>query len=229
MTVAITDPKKLAASSEPAMSTATSGIVDGSTILASSTIIVNYGPNPSSPSSTDTITIPATDTTLSQVVDDINGDSSLGVTASTSTDSDGATHLVLTSKTSGTAGTINVTWSSVAFGSPTMTIVTGGNTNLTNLANVADTAVSGSLTPTEAYGAMVFQVGNTISDANAEVSASTSILQQLQQQQQSVSGVSLDEEASNLMLYQRAYEAAARAISTVDEMLKLAINMGAQR
>jgi flagellar hook-associated protein 1 FlgK len=42
-----------------------------------------------------------------------------------------------------------------------------------------------------------------------------------------VSGVSLDEEASNLLLYQRAYQAAAQAITTVSQMLETAINMGA--
>ncbi len=34
-----------------------------------------------------------------------------------------------------------------------------------------------------------------------------------------------DEEASNLLLYQRAYQAAAEAISTVNQMLETAINM----
>jgi DNA-binding response OmpR family regulator len=37
----------------------------------------------------------------------------------------------------------------------------------------------------------------------------------------------LDEEASNLLLYQRGYQAAAQAISAVNQMLQTAINMGA--
>jgi flagellar hook-associated protein 1 FlgK len=53
------------------------------------------------------------------------------------------------------------------------------------------------------------------------------MLQQLQQQDSSVSGVSLDEEASNLLLYQRAYQAAAQAITTVNQMLETVIDMGA--
>ena len=44
--------------------------------------------------------------------------------------------------------------------------------------------------------------------------------------QASISGVSLDEEASNLLLYQRAYQAAAQAINTVNQMLQTAIQMG---
>ena len=37
----------------------------------------------------------------------------------------------------------------------------------------------------------------------------------------------MDEEASNLLQYQRAYQAAAEAISTVNQMLQTAINMKA--
>ncbi len=104
---------------------------------------------------------------------------------------------------------------------------TGSNGNIANLTAVATQAVSNGMTPIQTYGNLVFQVGSSISNANAELSASNNVLQQLQQQQSSVSGVSLDEEASNLLLYQRAYQAAARAISTVDQMLQTAINMGA--
>ena len=103
----------------------------------------------------------------------------------------------------------------------------GSNGNIANLTAVATQAVSNGMTPIQTYGNLVFQVGSSISNANAELTASNNVLQQLQQQQQSVSGVSLDEEASNLLLYERAYQAAARAISTVDQMLQTAINMGA--
>ncbi len=104
----------------------------------------------------------------------------------------------------------------------------GSNGNIANLTAVSTQDVTNGMTPIQAYGNLVFQVGSSISNANADLSASTNVLQQLQQQQQSVSGVSLDEEASNLLLYERAYQAAARAISTVDQMLQTAINMGAQ-
>lgn len=103
----------------------------------------------------------------------------------------------------------------------------GSNGNIANLAAVATQTLANDMTPIQTYANLVFQVGSSISNANAELMASSNVLQQLQQQQSSVSGVSLDEEASNLLLYQRAYQAAARAISTVDQMLQTAINMGA--
>jgi flagellar hook-associated protein 1 len=43
-------------------------------------------------------------------------------------------------------------------------------------------------------------------------------------QRQAVSGVNMDEELSNLISYQRAYEAAARVVTIVDEMLDTIIN-----
>jgi flagellar hook-associated protein 1 len=46
----------------------------------------------------------------------------------------------------------------------------------------------------------------------------------LKDRRESVSGVSLDEEMTNLMRFQRAYQASARAMSTTDEMLDILIN-----
>lgn len=103
----------------------------------------------------------------------------------------------------------------------------GSNGNLNQLAAVAKQAVSAGMTATQAYANLVFVAGTAVDNGTAELNASSTMLQQLQQQSTSVSGVSLDEEASNILLYQRAYEASARAISAVDEMLQIAINMGA--
>ncbi len=102
----------------------------------------------------------------------------------------------------------------------------GSNGNLANFSAIATTDVSNGMTPSAAYASMVFQVGSDVSNSTAEQSASAAMLQQLQQQQSSVSGVSLDEEASNLLLYQRAYEAGAEVISTINNVLQTVIDMG---
>ena len=44
-------------------------------------------------------------------------------------------------------------------------------------------------------------------------------------QQQSISGVSMDEEAINLMQYQRAFQGSARFITVVDEMLQTVLGL----
>jgi len=45
------------------------------------------------------------------------------------------------------------------------------------------------------------------------------------QQRDSVSGVSIDEEMTNLITFQKAYQASAKLVTTVDEMLDTIINM----
>jgi flagellar hook-associated protein 1 FlgK len=50
------------------------------------------------------------------------------------------------------------------------------------------------------------------------------ILADLEQQKSSVSGVSLDEETTNLIQFQHAYQANAKMISTIDELLDVVIN-----
>jgi len=128
----------------------------------------------------------------------------------------------------GAAGSMSVAFSDPNLLAASSDGTTGSNGNIANLTAVATQTLPNGMTPIQTYGNLVFQVGSSISNANAELTASNNVLQQLQQQQSSVSGVSLDEEASNLLLYERAYQAAARAISTVDQMLQTAINMGAQ-
>ncbi len=52
-------------------------------------------------------------------------------------------------------------------------------------------------------------------------------LTQLNDQLGAISGVSIDEETTNLMSYQRAYEAAARVVTTVDALTQAVLQMGA--
>jgi flagellar hook-associated protein 1 FlgK len=54
------------------------------------------------------------------------------------------------------------------------------------------------------------------------------VLQQVENQRQAVSGVSLDEEATELIVAQRAFQAAAKVVDTLDSMLETVIfNMAA--
>ncbi len=102
----------------------------------------------------------------------------------------------------------------------------GSNGNLANLSAVAIQNIVNGQTPIDAYSNLVGQVGSATSNTSADADASNTILQQLQDQYGSVSGVSLDEEASNLIQYQSAYQAAARVVSTVNLLLLDAVNLG---
>ena len=76
------------------------------------------------------------------------------------------------------------------------------------------------------FQAIVNGVASDTAAAKSNAEASQGIADTLQAQRDALSGVSLDEEAVNLMKQQRAYQASARLISTVDDLMKtlLAIN-----
>lgn len=75
------------------------------------------------------------------------------------------------------------------------------------------------------YKDMISKLGTQSEEAtNRTDTERDSILKDLEDQRQSVSGVSLDEEMTNLIQFQHAYQASAKVISTVDELLDVVIN-----
>jgi len=102
----------------------------------------------------------------------------------------------------------------------------GSNGNLANFSAIHDQTTFNGETPSDFYGSLIFSIGNDVSNGSTEQQASQLVLQQLQDQRGSISGVSLDEEAGNMVQYQRAYDAAARVVDTVNQMLETLINMG---
>lgn len=83
----------------------------------------------------------------------------------------------------------------------------------------------GTKTVTQFYSRFVSSIGSDITSAGNSVKGVELVLGQLESQRDSVSGVSLDEEMTNLIKFQRSYEAAARIINTADEMLQTVLNM----
>jgi flagellar hook-associated protein 1 FlgK len=75
------------------------------------------------------------------------------------------------------------------------------------------------------FNAMVGSVGSDVRHASVNAEHEAAMVAQLENYRESVAGVSLDEEMINLVKYQHAYEAAARVITTVDEMLDTVLNM----
>jgi len=56
------------------------------------------------------------------------------------------------------------------------------------------------------------------------LSGQQQVMEQVKARREAVSGVSLDEEAVNLIRYQKAFSAAARALTTLDDTLDLIVN-----
>lgn len=100
--------------------------------------------------------------------------------------------------------------------------------NATAIGAVASQAIVGSLTASGAFSAMITSLGQTVSSATTTKSANDAVLAQTSTQVANVSGVSLDTEAANLTQYQRSYEAAAKVLSIVNELMAQAINLGQQ-
>jgi flagellar hook-associated protein 1 FlgK len=109
----------------------------------------------------------------------------------------------------------------------------GDNTTATSLAALEDKSVNfyvtGSVTASQTlggyYSALVGQVGSDTSGASYQVSYQTALASQLEDQKLSVSGVSLDEELTNLIKFQHAYQAAAKLISTADSLFETVLGL----
>ncbi|GAF10688.1 flagellar hook-associated protein FlgK [Paenibacillus pini JCM 16418] len=74
------------------------------------------------------------------------------------------------------------------------------------------------------YNSTVGQLGVQSQEAQRQTDNSSILVQQVESQRQSVSGVSIDEEMSDLIKFQHAYSAAARFMTTFDQLLDKLIN-----
>ena len=127
-------------------------------------------------------------------------------------------------------------WTAQITGTPaagdvfTMQANTGGvadNRNALAMAalQLQNTMGNGTSSYQSAYGQLVADVGNKTREVTLNNTAQTNMVTQLVQSQQSVSGVNLDEEAANLMRYQRAYQAAGKAIQVANTMFDTLLNL----
>ncbi len=90
--------------------------------------------------------------------------------------------------------------------------------------NGQSVTTTGPNTTNDQYAQEIATIGVLSTTAQGQSKNQQVLISQLQQQRQQVSGVSLDEEATHLIQYQHAYQAAAKVISVVDSMLDTLIN-----
>jgi flagellar hook-associated protein 1 FlgK len=105
--------------------------------------------------------------------------------------------------------------------------VPGSNDTALALANLQDAPVSGlsDRSLREYWHDSVNSLAVKTDAARLRVQSSTLVRQSLEAQVQSVSGVSLDEEAINLLLFQRQFQAAARFIAVIDETIQTLLSI----
>lgn len=74
------------------------------------------------------------------------------------------------------------------------------------------------------FSKTVSKIGQALSGANSRVDDQGNIERLVRSQRDSLSGVSLDEEMANLMMYQKAFQASSRVFSLIDDLLDTVIN-----
>ncbi|MCZ6473223.1 MAG: flagellar hook-associated protein FlgK [SAR324 cluster bacterium] len=82
-----------------------------------------------------------------------------------------------------------------------------------------------SITFDEFYNATIAELGLMVNRNTAESQSQKLVVDQFQQLRDEVSSVNMDEEVADMVQFQRGFDAAARFISTVDEMTRTVINM----
>ena len=128
-------------------------------------------------------------------------------------------------------------WTVQVSGTPaaTDTFTVGSNINATtdgrnalSLANLQtqNTMAGGTTSYQGAYSQLVSYVGNKTRELEVTSKAQTSMVEQSTQALQSFSGVNLDEEAANLLRYQRAYQAAGKALQIANTMFDTILSIG---
>ncbi|MBF0558729.1 MAG: flagellar hook-associated protein FlgK [Nitrospirae bacterium] len=103
--------------------------------------------------------------------------------------------------------------------------VPGDNRNALAVASLATENSFAGATPVDFYNSLVSAVGEQSSSSSTSQKFQSQLVDQLTQKQQAVSGVSMDEEASNLIKYQQSYQAAAKLITVANDLLTTLIGM----
>ncbi len=103
----------------------------------------------------------------------------------------------------------------------------GNNQIALALAQLADTdqAGLGNQTFSQNYNATITTLGSSLSTVSDNLTEEQSVQSMLTNQRQSESGVNLDQEMTNIMAYEKAYQGSAELVTTLDQMLTVLLQM----
>ncbi len=93
------------------------------------------------------------------------------------------------------------------------------------IAALADAKILNNATLNENYSMMISRMGNEKSQSDLIAESTQLIKTNLENQRSSVSGVSIDEEMTNIIKYQRSYDASARLIKVADQMMQTILSL----
>ena len=135
----------------------------------------------------------------------------------------------LPSSATGAAGQISMATTNAAdIATASTSEGSSGTTNALALENIGTSAIVSGETADNFFAGFIGELGNTVSSATTANTTAQTSMTQAQTTRDSLSAVSLDEEAQNLTQYQRSYEAAAKVFSIVNELLADTINLGSE-
>ena len=121
-------------------------------------------------------------------------------------------------------GAASLAFSAAVAGAPSL-IAAGNGTGPLNGSNAqALAAIQNSAAIIPAFQKLVSNLGSTVSAAASTQATQDQVTQGLQTQRDSVSGVSIDEEMTNLISFQQAYSASARFLTTISGLYDTLIN-----
>lgn len=128
----------------------------------------------------------------------------------------------------GSAASLSLTTTSgsaIAASSVSGPAFSGDDGNLANLTGLQNSPLASGQSAMTMSSNLTYQIGTLAATATAEQSALQTSLTALNNQQGSISGVSIDEESANLLRFQQAYQAAAKVVSTIQTLFDTTINM----
>ena len=103
---------------------------------------------------------------------------------------------------------------------------TGDNSNAIAMYNLSNQGTVNGQTPTDFYSNLVSTLGSTVSGVQAENTAQNASVTQLQTQNNSLSSVNLNDEASFMQQFERSYQAASQVFTMLDTIMASAVNLG---
>jgi flagellar hook-associated protein 1 FlgK len=105
---------------------------------------------------------------------------------------------------------------------------TGDNSNATAMYNLSNQSIVSGQTPTDYYSNFVTTLGATVSGVQTENTAQNASVTQLQTQNDALSGVNLNDEASTMTTFERSYQAASQVFAMLNTIMASALNIGDQ-
>jgi len=105
---------------------------------------------------------------------------------------------------------------------------TGDNSNAAAMANLASQLIANGQTPSNYYSNFVSTLGSTVSSVQTENTAQNASVTQLQTQNDALSSVNLNDEASSMETLERSYQAASQVFTMLNTIMNSALNLGVQ-